>query len=166
MTVHTQVDYIVLLHCETRLPALWPDIPLSPDIEPTSPFPILIMLSAWLWSDKYKFSKSLFWLDKGWNPWRPNPLIFQNGTRDALLIQPSRLVHVPSIPNGDTHSDHASGASLSSVPVWLCCMAPRWRVLLRLTSWAHKIYTTNITIDHPQLDHQNALCLSPVSILE
>ena len=35
-----------------------------PDTEPTSPFPILIMLSAWLGSDNYQFS--CHWFDSTW----------------------------------------------------------------------------------------------------
>ena len=34
-----------------------------PDTEPTSPCPILLMLSANLGSDKYQFYKSLVWID-------------------------------------------------------------------------------------------------------
>ena len=38
------------------------------DTEPTSPYPTLIMPSAWLGSDNYKFYKSLVWLDPGSDP--------------------------------------------------------------------------------------------------
>ena len=38
-----------------------------PDTEPSSPCHILIMRSAWLGSDKFKFVKSLVWLDCGSN---------------------------------------------------------------------------------------------------
>ena len=56
VTVPTHGNSIVLPQWATRLPATWPDIPQShyPNKKPTSPFPILIMLSAWLGSDKYK----------------------------------------------------------------------------------------------------------------
>ena len=48
--------------------------------KPTSPCPILIMLSAWIGSDKYQFLSHLDWLDQGSNPWGPNPQISQNAT--------------------------------------------------------------------------------------
>ena len=47
MTVHTQGNFIVLPHSETR--------PHYPDTEPLNPCPILIIPSAWLGSDKYQF---------------------------------------------------------------------------------------------------------------
>ena len=57
-------------------PAVSTMIPYStqshyPDTEPTSPCPIWIMLSTWLGSDKYQFSKSLVWLDQGSNSRSP-----------------------------------------------------------------------------------------------
>ena len=39
-----------------------------PDAESTSPCPILLMLSSWLGSDKYKFYKSLVWFDHRFKP--------------------------------------------------------------------------------------------------
>ena len=57
--------------------APWPDIShISPDTEPTSPCRILIMMSAWLESDKYQFVSH--WLDSTsvrthdvWITWSP-----------------------------------------------------------------------------------------------
>ena len=40
-------------------------------IELTGPFPILLMLSAWLGNDKYQFDKSLVCLDQEPNSWSP-----------------------------------------------------------------------------------------------
>ena len=57
----------------TRPPAPWSDIPLNqshyPDTEPTSsPFPILIMPSAWLGSDEYQFLSHWFDLSGNQTP--------------------------------------------------------------------------------------------------
>ena len=49
---------MVLSNWENRLPVPSPDD--YPDIEPSSTFPIIIMLSAWQGSDKYKLI--------GWTP--------------------------------------------------------------------------------------------------
>ena len=54
------------------------------DTEPTSPYPILIMPSTWLESDKYQSYKSVVWLDQGSNPQFPTPEAL------ALLIRPPR----------------------------------------------------------------------------
>ena len=59
VTVCAHGDFIELSHWETRLLLPWPDITLS-HTEPTSPCPILVMLSAWLRSDKYQFLSDWF----------------------------------------------------------------------------------------------------------
>ena len=52
-----------------------------PDIELTSPCPILLMSSARLGSNKYKFDKSLIWLD-----WEPNtPISHTRGLHSTNL---------------------------------------------------------------------------------
>ena len=57
------------------------------DTELTSPWPILIMPSTWLTSDKYQFYKALVWLDRGF-------LNARSSAREklVLLIQPLPLV--------------------------------------------------------------------------
>ena len=57
-----------------------------PDTEPMSPFPILIMPSAWLEIDRYQFKSN--WFDYARFEF-PN---LPKWERDTLLIQPSRLV--------------------------------------------------------------------------
>ena len=63
-----------------------------PNIEETSPCPILIMPSAWLGSDKYQYFKSLVWLDQGLNLWGLNPPISQTRRRMLYSFLPSYLV--------------------------------------------------------------------------
>ena len=67
VTVSTHGDFIVLPHWKTGPPAPLPDIPLNHIILRLSQ-PVLIMLSTWLISDKYKFYTSLVWLDHGFQP--------------------------------------------------------------------------------------------------
>ena len=76
--------FIVLPHWEIRPEAPWANIPLShvPDTELTSLWPILIMPSTILRSDKNKFDKSLVWLDL-----EPNSQSPSHEAR-ALPIQP------------------------------------------------------------------------------
>ena len=45
---------------------LYPTQSHYPDTEPTNPFPILIMLGAWLESDKYQFQSH--WIDSSSHP--------------------------------------------------------------------------------------------------
>ena len=79
MTVCTHGDFIMLPHWESRPPAPWPDIPLThiiSDTVLTSPCPFLIMLSAWLGSDKYKplshwFDSTSIWRCEVRNPRSP-----------------------------------------------------------------------------------------------
>ena len=67
VTVYTHADFIVLPNWEIRPPTPWAKIPLNPIIltlsEPV-PSPTLMMLSTRLQCDKYKFDKSLVWLDR------------------------------------------------------------------------------------------------------
>ena len=62
VTVSTQGHFIVLLHWEITISTMtwYPTRSHYPDNEPTSPCPILIMLSAWLQSDKFQFSSHWF----------------------------------------------------------------------------------------------------------
>ena len=59
IAMHSHGDFIVLPHCEARLPAPWSDIPLI-HINPTSLCPIIIMRKS-----KVSISKSFVWLDQG-----------------------------------------------------------------------------------------------------
>ena len=68
VTVHTYGDFIMLSHWKIRPSLPWDWYPTQshyPDTEPARPCPIIIMLSTWLGSDKYKFYKPLVWLDHG-----------------------------------------------------------------------------------------------------
>ena len=57
----------------TRTLTWYPTQSHYPDTKPTSSCTILLVLmpSTWLGSDKYKFFKSLIWLDQGSNPRSP-----------------------------------------------------------------------------------------------
>ena len=64
------LSFIVLLHWEIRPVSSMTRYSTQshyPDTE-SSPYPILIMLSTWLGSDKYQFYKPLVWLDPGFKP--------------------------------------------------------------------------------------------------
>ena len=108
MTMHTRDDFIVLPHWEARLLAPWPDIPLSHIIltDSASPCPILIMPSAWLWSDKYQFESHWFYtLDQGSIPQGSDLQISQNGSGHSTHS---------AIPYGpDSHEYEVSPQSLS-----------------------------------------------------
>ena len=70
----------------TAIMTLWLTQSHYPDAEPTSPFPILIMLSARLGTSMYQSVKSLVWLDWELNSWSPDH------EARALQIQPRRAV--------------------------------------------------------------------------
>ena len=81
-SVHCWWLYSASPASQSRPPALWYPIPSHyPDTELTRPCPSIIMLSAWLGSDKYQFDKLLFWLGRG-----------SNSRPAFLLIRPSRPV--------------------------------------------------------------------------
>ena len=66
--VCTHGNFIVLPHWGTRpiSNVVWYSTePHFPDNEPTSSWPLQIILCSWLGRDKYKFYKSLVWLDDG-----------------------------------------------------------------------------------------------------
>ena len=65
--------------------AWYPTQSYYPATEPTSPFPILIMLSAWQGSDKYQ---SLLCLDQGSKPWSSG----QRSSKKVYSFWPSYLV--------------------------------------------------------------------------
>ena len=86
VAVHTQGAFIVLSHWETTM--TWhPTESHYPVTEPTSTFPILIMLSTWLQSNKWCTYKSLFCLDQGLNPQST-----KTGNVCDQLTWPSRLI--------------------------------------------------------------------------
>ena len=63
VSVHTYCDFVVLPHLETSLSAhmtWYPTQSHYPDTWPTNPFPILLMPSIWLGSDKCKFQSHSF----------------------------------------------------------------------------------------------------------
>ena len=94
VTVHTHGDFIVLPHWETRPSASWPPTQLHyPDTKPTSLYPILIMLSTWLGSDRYKLNKSLVWLNH-----RFELVLYRFGHRTGLkkitCISQKQMMHI------------------------------------------------------------------------
>ena len=73
----------------------YPTQSLHPDTEPTSPCPIIIMLSTWLQSDKYQLYKSLVWLDCNINEVRPQ-----------WVLESYHLLHTYKLPWHRTFSPH------------------------------------------------------------
>ena len=93
VTVHTHGNFIELPHWNTM--TCYPTPSHYPDTEPPSPCPILILLSARLWSDKHQ----LVWLNQDLkmqgqdpNPWPSDSPISQNRRWMLLLIRPPGLV--------------------------------------------------------------------------
>ena len=67
-----------------------------PDTQLTSPYPILIMLSTRLGSDKYPFWKSLIWLDRDSNP-RPFAVLCSTDLA-TVVIGSYHMATIGSIP--------------------------------------------------------------------
>ena len=85
-TVHTHGDFIVLPNLETRTLAPYTSLKSHyPDTEPTSPCPTLIMLNAWLGSDKYKLSSPSMTRPE-FEPVGSNPMIWP----ESWTLRPCR----------------------------------------------------------------------------
>ena len=78
-----------------------------PDTEPTSPCPILIMLSTWLGSYKYQFYKSLVWLDHGFAHTHAIPVLCRFGGAYWTHITQYTIHHTEHTVHHTEHTVHS-----------------------------------------------------------
>ena len=132
VTVHTLGDFIELPYWETSLSVPWYFTESHyPNIEPTSPCPILVMPSNWLESDKYQCLSHWFDSTSVWTSEFPDLPKLEMG---ALLIRPSCLVD--GLISG-TQAFNSEGRSFRTWPSDLpmtyqiyTCFYPAWHSAL------------------------------------
>ena len=141
--MHIPGDFIVLPHWETRTRTrtrtmTWiPTQLYYPDIQPTSPYPILIMLTAWLGNDNYQYLNH--WVDSTRPVGSKSPDLLKSYTHFGLWVWSiwiddyvdDEFRYFAEIDEAVVESDDVEMVMLLTMLRWWCY----WRCCLYWWSW-------------------------------